>query len=301
MNEPIIVSVGGGKGGIGKSTITAHIGAVLSQKGFRVGFVDADLGGANLHSFVGVQRPAKGLQDFLSGRSQSLESIACETAVDNSWLISGASDILDLANPKFGQKQRIIAHLKKMKADFILIDLGAGTSNHVTDFYTSFPHGIIVSDGLPMSIENAYGFLKNGIIRGLMRLFPDRKDIGQLILRFSDPGAHNGFSTVGEMLSAAHAVYPVEAAAMKQWLFARKNFLVLNMVKEEEDIRVGRRFVELVRKYLSISLFYIGYVAYSPQFRPSARALKPLMLLLDPDAAAGLSTVAANLIALTRG
>lgn len=132
MQDPIIVSVGGGKGGVGKSMVTANLGAVLSQKGFRVGFIDADLGGANLHSFVGVKRPLSGLQDFLAGRSKSLEEVACKTAIPNTWLISGASDIMDLADPKFSQKQRIISHLKNMKADFIFIDLAAGKKTYAS-------------------------------------------------------------------------------------------------------------------------------------------------------------------------
>jgi flagellar biosynthesis protein FlhG len=81
MIDPIFVSIGGGKGGVGKSTVAAHLGAMLSKKGFSVGFIDADLGGANLHSFVGVKRPSLGLQDFLSGRGKSLEQVACKTAI----------------------------------------------------------------------------------------------------------------------------------------------------------------------------------------------------------------------------
>ena len=68
MSNPIIISVGGGKGGVGKSTITANIGTILVQKGFSVGFIDADLGGANLHLCLGVRRPLTGLQDYLRGK-----------------------------------------------------------------------------------------------------------------------------------------------------------------------------------------------------------------------------------------
>jgi flagellar biosynthesis protein FlhG len=299
MTDPIFVSVGGGKGGIGKSTITSLLGTILAKKGFSVGFIDADLGGANLHSFVGVKRPTCGLQDFLAGRAGSLDEIACKTAIPNTWLISGASDVLDLANPKFSQKQRIISHLKTMKADFIFIDLGAGAGNHVTDFYASFQHGIIVSDSLPISIENAYGFCKNGVLRGLCRLFPDRKDIIQHIRRLSDPSEKNGYSTMQEMLSAAAKTYPQETRTMKEWLTVKKNFLVLNMVREEEDIRVGKRFTDMVKKYLSLSLYYIGYISYAPEFRASQRGGMP-SALESPRIKACFDAIATNLIALTK-
>jgi flagellar biosynthesis protein FlhG len=300
MDDPIFVSVGGGKGGVGKSTVTANLGAVLSEKGFSVGFIDADLGGANLHSFVGVKRPRTGLQDFLAGRVKSLEEVACQTAIPNSWLISGASDIMDLADPKFSQKQRIISHLKNMKADFIMIDLGAGAGHHVTDFYASFPHGIIVSDGLPLSIENAYGFLKNGTLRGLCRLFPGNKELFQHIRNLSDSSGNSSFSTMQEMLTAAAKIFPPETRTMREWLSAKKNFLVLNMVRGEEDIRVGKRFVEMVKKYLSLSLYYIGYIAYASEFRDSVRSQKP-GIPGSPHIKACFDAVASNLVSLTRG
>jgi len=72
MKDPIIISVGGGKGGIGKSTITANIGASLTLKGYSVGYIDADLGGANLHLCLGVKRPYAGLQDYIRENLKNL-------------------------------------------------------------------------------------------------------------------------------------------------------------------------------------------------------------------------------------
>ena len=46
--------MGGGKGGIGKSMVSANLGVALAQAGHKVLLVDADLGGANLHTCLGV-------------------------------------------------------------------------------------------------------------------------------------------------------------------------------------------------------------------------------------------------------
>ena len=51
-------SVGGGKGGIGKSLITAALGYQLARIGRKVVLVDADLGGANLHTCLGLAGPS---------------------------------------------------------------------------------------------------------------------------------------------------------------------------------------------------------------------------------------------------
>ncbi len=301
MKEPILVSVGGGKGGVGKSTVTAYLGITLSRKGYTVGYVDADLGGANLHTILGVKHPRSGLRDFLSGKVRSLSETAVETSVPRSWLISGASDISELADPKFSQKVRLISHLKKMTADFVLVDLGAGTGRNVTDFYASFPYGIVVSDSLPVSVENAYGFLKNGILRGLTRLFPGNKDLFEFVMRLSDSKSKNGFASVGEMLSAASRVFPTECFHMREWLAAKRDFLVLNMVKDESDIAVGRRFVDLVGKYLTARLSYIGYISYAPEFRASVRASKPAALSSSQGLTDCFEAIASNLCALTKG
>jgi len=302
MKDPVIISIGGGKGGVGKSTVTANIGTTLCQKGFSVGFIDADLGGANLHLCLGVKRPQAGLQDYISGKYKDLNDIAIPTVVPNSWLVSGASDILELANPNFAQKQKIINNLRKMEADFIMVDLGAGSDYHVTDFYAAFPHGIVVIDGLPTSIENAYGFLKNGIVRGLVRLFPGNTTLQNRIKSFSDPVSKKTLATINDLLISLSKFYPQEVLRMKEWLHHRRTLLVLNMVKSAEDIKIGNRFSEMVKKYLSVSLHYIGYITYSTEFRNSIKELRPLMLeTTQQKTKECFEAITQNIIAITKG
>ncbi len=301
MKDPIIISIGGGKGGVGKSTVTANIGTSLSQKGFSVGFIDADLGGANLHLCLGVRRPRAGLQDFIKGNCKSLNEVAVSTLVERSWLISGASDILELANPNFAQKQKIINNLKKLDADYILVDLGAGSSFHVTDFFAAFPYGIVVTDGLPTSIENAYGYLKNGILRGIVRLFAGKTELQNRIRNFSDPQIKKEFTTVNDLLNNLKNDYPQEVVLIKEWLHKRRSFLVLNMVKNADDIKIGIRFAEMVKKYLSINLYYIGYIMFAPEVRASIKEMRPFMLKEEPSKIRDcFEAVSQNLIAITR-
>ena len=63
-----VISIGGGKGGIGKSLIAANLGIELARRGKRVVLVDADLGGANLHTTLGVDVPRRTLSDFIERR-----------------------------------------------------------------------------------------------------------------------------------------------------------------------------------------------------------------------------------------
>ena len=300
MKNPVIISFGGGKGGVGKSVMASNIGALLAQKNNSIGFIDADLGGANLHLCLGLKRPKYTLQDYLSGRVENLSDIAEKTLVKNSWLISGASGITELANPHFNQKQKIINNIRKLDVDYILVDLGAGSDTNVTDFFAAFSNGIIVSDGLPTSIENAYGFLKNGIIRGITRLFAGRKDLKNHLRNFSDPQREGSFATINEMLVFLNHQYPKETDKIKEWLTNRNTFLILNMVKSKEDILVGRKFSDIVKKYLNINLRFLGYLIYEPEMRRSTREMKPLVLSNPTEKAmVCFNTITENLVTLT--
>ena len=62
---PAVIAVGGGKGGVGKSIISANLSAILSQFGYRVLVVDLDLGCANLHTHYGVPMPRKAGQRII--------------------------------------------------------------------------------------------------------------------------------------------------------------------------------------------------------------------------------------------
>ncbi|MDR0330424.1 MAG: P-loop NTPase [Chitinispirillales bacterium] len=301
MSGPVIISVGGGKGGVGKSTISANLGAALVRHGHSVGYVDADLGGANLHTCLGMRRPAVTLQNFLTGGCKSLADVAVETPVPKSWLISGAGEFLELANPNFAQKQGILNGIKALEADYIIVDLGAGSHAIISDFFAAFPHNITVTDSLPTSVENAYSFLKSGIFRGLLRLFPDRDDIQALIKAYTNIKSGANAPTLENMFAQLEARCPREVAAMREWLDGRRLFLVLNMIRGQEEVMVGEGFTGIVQKYLSVPLRYIGYLVYTPEIRASLRRLGPAVLQNDRQVAECFDAITRNMKAIIAG
>ena len=146
-------AVGGGKGGVGKSFLTTNIGVLLAKEGKRVVLMDLDLGGANLHTCLGVTDLDRGVSDFLMRRYEELEEALVPTQVPNLFLLSGAQDSLNIANPKYAQKIRLLRELKKIEADYILMDLGAGTSFNTLDFFIAADTQLLVAIPEPTSIE----------------------------------------------------------------------------------------------------------------------------------------------------
>ena len=65
-----IIPVASGKGGVGKSLLSANLAIALGQSGKKVILADLDLGASNLHLVLGVQSPKQGLGTWLTGHGE---------------------------------------------------------------------------------------------------------------------------------------------------------------------------------------------------------------------------------------
>ena len=133
-----IWAVGGGKGGVGKSLVSANVAICLALMGNKVVAVDLDLGGANLHTCLGLPIPQMTLSDYVSKKITNFEDLLVSTPIQNLKIISGAQDELGMANLKHMHKNQIIRKLTELDADYILFDLGAGTAFNTIDFFIVF-------------------------------------------------------------------------------------------------------------------------------------------------------------------
>ncbi len=308
MSVPVILCIGSGKGGVGKTTTIAHLGYTLTRRGFSVGFIDADVGGANLHLFLGSDNLQKGLGTLLTEKDTPLSDVMNPLSFSNdSWFVPAGAHSGDFANIGFSQKQKLIRRFRESQADYVFIDLGAGSHSHVTDFFASFPHNILLIDGSPPSVENAYIFLKNSVVRGLLRFFPGRQDIKKFIAESLSTGGVRSVTSIEEMIVTLQHSFSVDTDALKSWLYSRRIYLVINMLTNSIDEQRANKLTNIVRKYLALNCVYIGYVAYSSFFknawnRGGSRHSAPSFLAEKPEKVSHcFDTIAHNLITLTRG
>lgn len=152
-DSKIIWTIGGGKGGSGKSFLTANIGICLSKLGSRVILIDADLGGANLHTFLGISPPAVTLSDFIKRRVSHLHEVLIPTEIPNLQLLTGAQDLLNAMDSKSVQKRKLLRSIQHLEGDYLLVDLGGGNSISVLDFFLMSDGGILVVTPEPTSVE----------------------------------------------------------------------------------------------------------------------------------------------------
>lgn len=273
-----IWSVGGGKGGVGKSVVTANIGCALARAGHKVIIVDADLGGANLHTYFGIKFPSKGLDDLLKGRVADLEDAAIETAQPGLRLISGAGEFLGIANPAYAQKMKLISAIKRLDADFIIVDLGAGSSYNVLDFFAISNEGIVVLVPEPAAIQNAYIFLKSFVYRRLQRLFFDNPFISELVRDSTDvrsSRAVKSFSDLCERIAAEDRGAATRALAEVKAFRPR---VVLNMALTKDDVKVVEAFRAAAMTFLGMETEFAGTLYSRPSVKAAARKMRPFML-----------------------
>ena len=149
-----IWAIGGGKGGVGKSLIAVSFGILLSRLGNRVLLVDADLGAPNLHTFMGMENGKRTLSGFLKGKIQNIDDTVTNTPIPNLGLISGSRDPLGVADLDSNSIARLKAALKGVGHDYVLLDIGPGTSFNMLELFLLADEGILVTTTEPTSIEN---------------------------------------------------------------------------------------------------------------------------------------------------
>ncbi len=267
----------GGKGGTGKTALTANIGVALATMGYRVILVDADLGGANLHTILNIKRPQVTLSDFINRRINNLGDILLNTPSENLRLISGGSDMVGLANIPYQTKIRLQKHLETLEADYILLDLGAGTNFNTLDFFVLSNEGFVICNPEPTAKINAYTFLKSVVYRLIEREFKRGTHIKELIIR---EGRNNktGSLPVPELLNRIENVDPVSSSKVKKMLFQFQPKIIMNKIRRFSQEREGVQLAGLTEKYLGISLDYLGMVRDDSHVVDSSELMMPFVL-----------------------
>jgi flagellar biosynthesis protein FlhG len=153
------ITVASGKGGVGKTSLVANMAICLSQLGQRVIVLDADLGLANIDVVFGV-RPTHSLIDVING-DKNIDDIMIQ-GPRGVQIIAGGSGIRELANIESEKFHRLFSQLSFLedKADYLLIDTGAGISNSVLSFCQGADQILIVTNTEPTSLTDAYGIIK---------------------------------------------------------------------------------------------------------------------------------------------
>lgn len=273
-----IFAIGGGKGGVGKTVIAASLGVGLSMFKKRVVVVDADLGGADLHVAMGIEKPDKTYYNFYNREYSNLDEILIDhPRFENLKIISGANGSLGIANLPSSQKMKFIRHLKKIDADFIILDLGAGTSYNVLDFFLAADQGIAVVNPDPLSILEGYNFIKQALFRQIAQKIRCHNDALEIIRQVARTETHKKSLTVEDLIREVNTVDALLAKEIEFFLGSFRPMILINMKAGYKDENNVLAIKTAARNLLAIDLEYLGAIRKDNTVKKSLDAMTPFM------------------------
>lgn len=154
-----VLTVTGGKGGVGKTNIAANLAIALAQFGRRVMLLDADLGLANVDVLLGLQ-PRYTLADVLRGERALADVIV--TGPGGVRVVPGASGLAELADLGTAGQAGLINAFSELTEDLdlLVVDTAAGISGSVLRFCAAASDVLVVVCDEPTSITDAYALIK---------------------------------------------------------------------------------------------------------------------------------------------
>ena len=154
-----VVAVTGGKGGVGKTAVSANLAVSIAAQGRDVMLIDADLGLANVDVVLGL-RTRFHLGHVLAGECTLEDAIV--TGPHGLQVVPAASGIQRMANLAPAEHAGIIRAFSDLyhRVDVLVIDTAAGLHESVVTFTQAAHHVLVVVCDEPASITDAYALIK---------------------------------------------------------------------------------------------------------------------------------------------
>jgi flagellar biosynthesis protein FlhG len=260
---PQIWAVASGKGGVGKSFVAANLAMALASHEKKAVVVDLDLGSANAHTCLGVNHPNTTLSDLLHQKNADINLLVERGENPFIGLISGASDDLNMANLKHYQKLKIIRNLKRLDADYVILDLGAGTGFNTLDFFLAADRSLLVVMPEPTSVENSYRFIRSLLTRQLKSLPKAHQRVAaEVFQQQKNKGVIQSFAA---FLSDILEKYPEQGQLIQNNLKRLQVHLILNQIIDPSDIKLGEGMALISKRFFSLNLHLLGYLYHDNQ------------------------------------
>lgn len=278
------IPVASGKGGVGKTLLSANLGIALAQQNKTVVMVDLDLGGSNLHTVLGIRNRRPGIGHFINREVETIEQLVVETAQERLFFIAGDGLLSGTANLPYWRKLAILTQLEGLTADYVILDLGSGTSFNTLDFFLTSHAGLIVTTPDTTAILNAYAFLKGSMYRLLQRSFPGKSAERQAVLDFMQEKVEGQDRSIQTLVAQLGDIDPASGTVAEEVLNQFRPRVVMNMGRTAQDIRLGGRLRQVVKNNLQTDVEFIAYLPHDELASRSPLDRSPT-LLTYPDAA----------------
>ena len=184
MARKIVIT--SGKGGVGKTTMTAMLGIALAKKGERVALIDADFGLNNLDLYLGLEgRDGYDIADVLAGKCRVRQALLRHPKYPTLCLLRGGKEPFSINAQTF---QGLISQMEG-EFDYLLIDCPAGVGEGFFVAVSAADEGVVVVAPQLSSVRDAD--------KAIQRM----KGLGIHTLSLIVNGSHGDLVVVGEEFS----------------------------------------------------------------------------------------------------
>jgi len=274
-----ILAVTGARGGAGRTVIAANLALYLSTIGRKVVLVDADPSGANLHTVLGMRRPISLLRAGRLGARRDGTALIDEVTVGTPHpglrLLYAGLDEPGPASPRTERLARLISKLRHIDAEYVVVDMGVGTTRDVVDAYLAADLGLFVTLPEPSALENTYQFLRAAFARFVRQRAQDAGQQDELLKHLRALGAAPPPLDLYRELSRQRAlVAPVVHDAIE----AFRPYLVINQTRLRADLQLGFDMQSAARRRLGLTIEYMGHIDHDDTVWTCVRNRRPLLL-----------------------
>jgi len=259
-NASRIYAVGGGKGGTGKSFITASLGTILAQQGKKVLLVDLDLGASNLHTFLTLGKPQLSLKQYLHKEVHDINDVVVQTKQPNLSIISSSGCSLEIANLYYAQKVKLIRAIKKLSYDYLFIDLGSGTHYNTLDFYLISNEGIIITTPEPISVENMFRFLNSIYLRKIKTVLREN-NLNVICQEYLNKIKNSQIKSFSDIINFVKKYDAENGANIESCIKDQKIGLILNQFRWQVNKNFGHELTNICNKHLYFNYHFLGNVS----------------------------------------
>ena len=278
-----IIPVASGKGGVGKSLLSANLGIALGKAGKKVVLVDLDLGASNLHLVIGSHSPKAGIGTYINGTTKDFNDLITPTDYKNVYFIAGDAELPGLTALKISQKNDLIRKLQKIDTDYLILDLGAGTHLTILDFFLLSPQGIVVTAPTVTATLNGYLFLKNVVFRLMYNSFKKNSKAYAFLENLKKDADSLQKLYIPKLVETIEQIDPQSALVFKHRMAQFKPRLVLNMVDDPKDADKAQKIRRSCEQYLGVQLEHLG-VIYKDSLQDIALASRLPISVYKPQA-----------------
>ncbi len=263
INENVkrkIIPIAGGKGGVGKTVLSANLALALAGSGKNTVVIDLDLGGSNLHTCLGLKNTEPGIGNFISNREVLFQDIIQTTPYKNLRFIAGDVLVPGLANINFSQKKKLLNNILKLEAEYVILDLGSGSNFNVLDFFLISNSGFAVTTGQTTSVLNVYGFLKSLVFRFLMRAFNRNEEVSFYLRSIIKEKNPDSFVNIAQIIKKMQKIDPESGKKAKKYISVLKPKIIINMAETPDVLLIIEKLRDLIKNGLVLDVECMGLI-----------------------------------------